>query len=88
MGNLCHGRYLPVEVPADDSYGKSIHPGISAGIHIHINSPPGELEFSTPEPQVLCCVHKPQEMWDGKRELVEEVNFKFSEARGADLTNK
>ena len=56
MENLCHGRYLPVEVPAVDGYGKSVHLGISIAVHLHINLPSGKLEFGTPEPQVLCCV--------------------------------
>ena len=56
MENLCHGRYLPVEVPAVDGYGKSVHLGISIAVHLHINLPSRKLEFGTPEPQVLCCV--------------------------------
>jgi hypothetical protein len=84
---LCKGRNLPVEVPAEDIYVKGMHLG-PTGIHIHKDSLRVELEFGTVEPEVLCCVHKLQETWDGKRELVEEPNFKLLEARCGDLTNK
>ena len=91
VGNLCHGRYLPVEVLAVDSYGKGIHLGLTtgiAGIDLHTDSPPGELEIGTVEAEVLCCIHKFQEMWNGKRKLVEEYNLELLEARDGDLMNK
>jgi hypothetical protein len=47
-----------------------------------------ELELATAEPEVLCCVHKLQEKWDGKGEVLEEQNFELLEARGGDPTNK
>src|SRR5882757_5282989 len=84
---LCDGRNLPVEVPADDIYEKGMHLG-STGIHPHNDSLRVKPEFGTVKPEALCCVHKLQETWDGKRELVEEVNFKLLEARCGDPTNK
>jgi hypothetical protein len=56
IANLCYGRYLPVKVPAVESYGKSKHLRLSTGIGLHINFPHGEHEFSTVEPEVFCCV--------------------------------
>ena len=86
IGNLCHGRYLPVEVPAVDPYGKGIH--LVPTIDQRINSLQGEHKSGTVKPEVLCCVHKLQEASDGKRELVEEANIKLLEARGGDPMNK
>jgi hypothetical protein len=34
IGNLSHGRYLPVKVPAIDTYRKSIHLGLLTGVHV------------------------------------------------------
>jgi len=31
IGNLCHGRYLPVEVPAFDDYASDMHLGLPRG---------------------------------------------------------
>src|SRR5258708_6077367 len=89
MENLCHGRHLPVEVPAVACYDEGIRLGPLAEVEIHINSLAGELELGTVEPEVLCRVHKLQEMRDGKREfkLLEEVNFELLEARSGDSTN-
>jgi hypothetical protein len=85
--NLCHGRDLPVEVPAVDIYEKGTHLG-PTGIHRHKDSLLVELEFGTVEPEVLCCVHKLQETWDRKCELVEKDNLKLLEARGGDPMNE
>jgi hypothetical protein len=85
--NLCDGRNLPVEVPAEDIYIKGMHLG-PTGIHPHRDSLRVELEGGTVEPEVLCCVHKLQETWDGKHELVEEEDFKLLKARCGDPTNK
>jgi hypothetical protein len=57
-------------------------------IDLHINFLPEELEFCTIKSEVLCCFKKLQETWDGKRELVEEVNFELLKARGGDSMNK
>jgi hypothetical protein len=86
--NLGHGRYLPVEVLAVDPYGKGIHLGLFTEIDLHANSSLGELDLGTVKPEVLCCVHKPQEMWDVIRELAKEENFKPLEARSGDPMNK
>ncbi|KAF8469433.1 hypothetical protein DFH94DRAFT_773868 [Russula ochroleuca] len=85
--NLGHGRYLPVEVPAVDTCGKDIRLGLLAGIETHVNVFTGEPETSTVGLEVLCCVHKLQEPWNGKRELLEERNEDLLEARGGDSTN-
>jgi hypothetical protein len=47
--NLSHGRYLPVEVPAADMYGKGIHLGLLWRIHFHTNSILRGLEFDSVE---------------------------------------
>jgi len=52
------------------------------GIDFKKNSLGNELEFGTVEPEILCCVHKLQEAWNGKCELVEEGNFELLEAKG------
>ena len=46
-----------------------------------------ENDHDIAEPEVLCCVHKLQERWSGKRELLEESNSQPFEARGRDPTN-
>src|SRR6266567_2131605 len=81
IGNLCHGRYLQVEVQADDTYMKR-EIGLLMGIHFHINLVTGEIELGVAEPKVLCCVHKLQEMWDGKRGLLEDDDMGSLKARG------
>ncbi len=69
--NLSHGRYLPVEVPAVD---RAFISGLSRGIGLHMNSLAVEIKPGTVEPEVLYYyVHKLQEMWNGKRELLEEL---------------
>jgi hypothetical protein len=88
IGNLCHRRYLPVEVPALDVYDEGIHDGLFLGIDVYIDSLVIEPEFATVEPEVLCCVDKPQETWDGKPELVKELDLELLEARGGDPMNK
>jgi hypothetical protein len=85
--NLCDGRNLPIEVPAEDIYEKGILLGPTR-IHRHKDSLRIEPEFDTVEPEVLWSDHKLQETWDGKRELIEEVNLKLVEARCGDPTNK
>lgn len=85
---MSHGRYLPVKVPAVDIYRKSIHLGLLTGVHIHDNVVVKELELATAEPEVLCCVHKLQEKWDGIGKVLEEQNFELLEARGGHPTNK
>ena len=48
-----------------------------------------ELEFDTPEAEVLCRVHsKLQETWDGNHELVKKENQEVLGARGNDPINK
>jgi hypothetical protein len=89
--NLRHGRDLPVEVPGVDPYKKGMRPkciSLLTGIDIHIDSLPREPEYGTLKRGVFCCVRKLQEMWDGKRELVEKLNLDLLEARGGDLMNK
>jgi hypothetical protein len=88
IGKLYHGRNLPVEVPAEDKYAKGIHLGLTPGEDSHTNVLVIEIEYGTVEPEVLCCVHKLQETWDRKCELVEEVDIKPLEARGGDPTNE
>jgi hypothetical protein len=88
IGNLCHGRYLPVEVLAVDTYRKGILLGLPTGIDLQINLPRGELESGTVEPEVLCCVHQLHDTWDRKPVLVEEANVELFEARGGDPTDK
>ena len=87
--DLCHGRYLPIEVPAEDIYDEGrFHLGLPRGIDLHMNVLAVEPEFCAVEPEVLCCVHKLHETWDRKRELVEEVNLELLEARSGDPMNK
>ena len=88
IDNLCHGRYLPVEVPAEDIYAKERRLGLLRGINLHTNSTTNEEELGTPKPEVFCCVHKLQETWDGKRELVVKVNKELLKARGGHPMNK
>src|SRR6266705_845643 len=81
IGNLCHGRYLQVEVQADDTYMKR-EIGLLMGIGFQINFVTGEIELGVAEPEVLCCVHKLREMWDGKCELLEEGDLELLKTRG------
>jgi hypothetical protein len=46
-----------------------------------------EVEPSTAKHEVFCCPHELREMWNGKRELVLELNVKLLEA-GGEPTNK
>src|ERR1700679_1500200 len=59
------------------------------GIRCHNDLVTGEIELGVAEPEVrsLCCVHKLQEMWDGKRELHEEEDVEFLKTRGRHPTN-
>ena len=57
------------------------------GIHFHTNSLVREQETGTVEPEVLCRVHKLSETWDGKRELVGEINLELLETRGGEVSN-
>ena len=75
-------------MPALDIYDEGIRLGLFTGIDVYINSLVIEPEFGAVEPEVICCVHKPQETWDGKHELVEELDLELLEARGGDLMNK
>lgn len=43
----------------------------------HENLPVMERESGTAESQALCCAHKPQEVWDGERELVEKSDLEL-----------
>src|SRR6266403_2371497 len=56
-------------------------------MHLHINPFPVKLEPGTVEPDVLRCVQKLQDTWNGKCELVEKVKLELFEARGSDPTN-
>jgi hypothetical protein len=84
MGNLCHGRYLQVEGPALDLYGKGMHLGFFRRIHLHMNPIIRKLEVGTVKPEALCLGHKPQETWDRKPGLLKEGNLELLEARGGD----
>jgi len=86
IGNLCHGGDSPVKVTAFDDYAKGIHL-LPMGIDRHINFLVRETESGTVESEVLCSVHKLQKAWDGKRQLVEEVDLELLEARGGDPKN-
>ena len=87
--NLCHGRYLPIEVPAGDIYNEGrFHIGLPRGIDLHLNLIVIEPEFCGVAPKVLYCVYKLHETWDRKRELVEEDNSELLEARSGGPMNK
>jgi hypothetical protein len=88
VGNLCNGRYLPVEGGATNTYRKAMHLGSLTGIHLHMNFITREIEICPAEAEVFYSPHKMQGMWDGKRELVEEHDVKLLEARGGDPMNK
>jgi hypothetical protein len=85
IGNLYHGRYLPVEVPAINRYNRDIRVGLTEK-HQHINLLVLEYGHGIVEPEVLCCVHKLRETWNGKHELLEQSNLQPFEARGRDPT--
>ena len=88
VGNLYCERYLPVELAAINRYNKGIRAGL-AERHQHMDLIVQEYNHGIVEPKVLCCVHKLHETWNGKRELLEELNiqgFGF-EVRGRDPTN-
>jgi hypothetical protein len=75
-------------VPAADTYGKGIYPGLLMGIEVHFYNLLEEPEICSVEPEVLGCVHKLQETWDGKCELVVESHLEVPKARSTDPTNK
>jgi hypothetical protein len=55
-------------------YRKGIHFGLRR-IHLHMNFILlSEHDFSAIEPEVLCCIHKLQERWNGMREMPGDVN--------------
>ena len=86
--NLCHRRYLPIEVPAEDIYEEGRFHLLPRGIDLHMNLLVIEPEFCGVEPEVLCCVHKLHETWDRKRELGKEDSSEPLEARCGDPMNK
>src|ERR1700722_12481653 len=65
-----------------------MHLELPVGINLHTNLRLGKFDSGVVELEVLCGVHKLQETWDGKRELVKEVNAEFFEARGGDPMSK
>jgi hypothetical protein len=73
-------------VPAINCYNKGIRVGLTKGYR-HINLLVLEHDLGIVEPEVLGCVHKLWETWNGKRELLEELNSQVFEARGRDPTN-
>jgi hypothetical protein len=85
VGNLGHGGYLPVEVPAVDIYGKGIvwHIDLKR-IDLHVNVLAVKFELGTVKPEAFCSPHELQELWNGKRELLVVVNLKNLEARSGD----
>jgi hypothetical protein len=82
---MYHGRYLPVEGTVSDGYVNmrlgvmEIHPGKKLAVREH--------KFGSVEPEILYCIDKMQETWDGKCEFVEEPNFEPLETKGSDPTN-
>jgi hypothetical protein len=82
---LGRGIYLPVEVPATSRYKKGVRVGLTEKYH-HFSFLVLERDDGTVEPEVLCCAHKLREMWNGKREVIEELNSQPIEARGRDST--
>jgi hypothetical protein len=87
-GNLCNGRYLPVEGEETRAYGKGIHLGSLTGAHLQMNFITGEIETCPAETEVFCSPDKLQEMWDRKPVLVEEADVQLLEERGCDQMNK
>jgi len=79
-------RYLPVEVPAMNCYNKGIRVGLTEKHH-HINLLVLEHDLGIVEPEILGCVHRLWETWNGERELLEESNSQVFEARGRNPTN-
>jgi hypothetical protein len=88
IGNLCHGRYLPVEVPAINYYSKGIRYVVGAKEkRLHPNLIVFESDDGIVGPKVFRCIHELRETWNGKRELLEKPNLQVFEARGRDPTN-
>ena len=85
IGKLFRGSYLPVEVATINANTKAVQLG-PTGRHSHINFFLLNNDLGIFEPEVLCGVHKLGEMWNGKRELVEQSNLQVFEARGCDPT--
>jgi len=79
--NLCHGRYLPVEVFAEDMNVEGKHGGFGAGIYPHGDSFIVEAEPGDAEPEVFGDCHELLEGWDRKAKLVEEVDFERHQER-------
>ena len=65
---------MPVEVPAADSDPKGMRLWLPMRINHCRKVLLAELEFNTPEAEVLCRVHKLQETWDRNHELVKKIN--------------
>src|SRR5260221_12227473 len=86
--NLCHGRYLPVEVFAEDMNVEGEYSGFGAGIYPHRDSCIVEAEPGNAEPEVFGDCHELLEGWDRKSKLVEEVNFERHEERGGHVRKK
>jgi len=74
-------------VPAEDTYLKGIFLDLLIGIHLHMYFVSGEIESSTAKPEVFDSAHKLQEMWNGKRELVEKRDLELLEVRGGGPMN-
>jgi hypothetical protein len=82
--NLGYGRDLPIEMSATDNNHQSIDAVSLAGIRSHDNRLLMKSELGTPKPEVLCCSHKLQEVWDGIGELVKKQYLELLEDRGVD----
>jgi len=86
--NLCHGRYLPVEVFTEDMDVEGKDGGFGAGIYPHRDSRIVEAEPGNAEPEVFGDLHESLEARDRKSKLVEEVNFERHDERGAHVRKK
>ena len=73
--NLCHGRYLPIEVFTEDVNVEGKQGCFGAGIYPHCDASIMEAEPGDAEPEVFGDRHKLLEAWDRETKLVEEVNF-------------
>jgi hypothetical protein len=68
-------------------YGKGMRLDLLTWINLHMSLRPEEFELGTIEHEVFYRVHKLQETWDGKRELLVENNVEPLEARSGDPTS-
>jgi len=85
MGNLRCGSYLPVEVFAGNLRLEGRFYSVITGIHLYFKGIPKESKHGHAKSEVLCCTQELKEVWNGKVELMEELDVEVVKERHCHL---